>query len=77
MSVKTRKCCPKCGGVGFFVTAHVCQDWEVDEEGEYVKVMNECSQVTHFPDDEDIWECVNCGYSDAGKEFNRAEETAS
>lgn len=64
------KVCPKCGGKEFGVTAHVTQDWVVDENGEFIKTTNECTEVTHRPDDDDIWTCEQCGYSDAGSAFN-------
>lgn len=68
------KRCPKCGCTEFLVTAHVCQDWKVDENGEFLEIINECSQVTHHPDDNDIWQCFQCDYSGAGDEFNVPEE---
>lgn len=64
------KKCPKCGNNHFFVSAHVVQDWKVDENGNFLETINECSEVTHTPDDEDIWTCSNCNYSDEGKLFN-------
>ena len=65
------KKCPKCGAMSFCVTAHVTQDWVVDENGDFIKCINECLEVTHFPDDSDIWDCNNCGYSASGIEFNQ------
>lgn len=67
---RTIKICPKCGGKRFGVSAHVVQDWEVDENGEFVKVVEDCIEVAHFPDDEDIWDCLECGYSSSGDSFN-------
>ena len=67
------KVCPKCKGKEFLVTAHVTQDWKVDTYGNYLETAEECVQVTHAPDDTDLWECVRCGYSDAGTEFNVKE----
>lgn len=61
--------CPKCGGFRFAVTAHVTQDWEVDDQGQFVRCTNDCVEVTHSPDMEDLWGCVDCGYSAEGKEF--------
>ncbi len=29
--------CPKCGGKRFNSTAHVTQDWELNEEGTFTK----------------------------------------
>ena len=68
-----KKQCPKCGYSVFGVTAHVTQDWLVDGDGDFLKSTNECVEVTHQPDDEDIWTCANCGYEAAGKEFNIKE----
>ena len=68
-----KKICPKCGGRKFLVTAHVTQDWIVDEDGDFLKCVNECVEVTHRPDDDDIWQCDTCGYDAAGSEFNVKE----
>lgn len=64
------KKCPKCGCQSFNVTAHVTQDWVVDEYGNFLRCEDDCVEVTHRPDDEDVWNCANCGYSASGKEFN-------
>ena len=68
------KKCPKCGGTKFLVTAHVTQDWYVDENGNFLEVVKDCDQVTHAPDDDDIWVCAACDYDAAGAEFNVKEE---
>ncbi len=67
------KRCPRCGAQTFCVTAHVTQDWVVDENGDFLQSLNDCLEVTHFPDDDDIWDCNNCGYSAAGRVFNTEE----
>lgn len=64
------KRCPKCGGTRFGVTAHVTQDWLVDADGQFMKQLDSCVEVTHRPDDDDVWDCYECGYSAAGREFN-------
>lgn len=64
------KRCPKCGAMSFYVTAHVTQDWVVDENGDWIRTEDDCIEVTHFPNDDDVWDCANCGFSAAGKEFN-------
>ena len=64
------KRCPKCGGDRFIITAHVIQDWEVDEHGNWISTVNDCVEVTHFPDDDDCWECSVCGHNDDGYNFN-------
>ena len=45
----------------FIVTAHVTQEWEVDETGDFLKCTNECESVMHSPDEHDIWGCSECG----------------
>lgn len=67
--MSNKKKCPKCGSKKFLVTAHVAQDWIVDEDGEFVACQEECVEVVHKPDDDDIWHCKNCGYDAAGSEF--------
>lgn len=64
------KRCPRCGGTRFFAEAHVEQDWIMDEYGDCVECNDDCVQVVHFPDDEQIWECCNCHYCADGKKFN-------
>lgn len=61
--------CPKCGGKTFLSTAHVTQDWELNEFGTFQKCLNDCIEVTHEPDQDDIWDCSECGFSGAGSEF--------
>lgn len=64
------KQCPRCGAKEFFVSAHVVQDWVVDENGTFLEIIDDCIEVTHYPDDTDIWDCAECGYSDRGSAFN-------
>lgn len=66
--------CPKCGGRNFIVSAHVVQGWRVDAGGDYLETTEECIEVTHSPDDEDIWVCDDCGFDAAGSEFLVNEE---
>ena len=40
---------------------------ELDETGTFQKCLNDCVEVTHFPDKDDIWDCKKCGYSSAGR----------
>ena len=62
--------CPLCGNTSFHVTAHVTQTWEVDEEGDFVEEVTSCDEITHKPDDDDIWNCANpdCSWSGARSE---------
>ncbi len=45
----------------FGVTAHVTQDWIVDEDGFFEECTCDCTEVTHEPNEEDIWTCAECG----------------
>lgn len=45
----------------FVTTAHVCQDWVVDENGNFLEEENSCVEVTHGPDADNIWTCKICG----------------
>lgn len=45
----------------FLVTAHVTQEWEVDEGGDFIRCTSACDDVTHNPDPQDIWSCSECG----------------
>ena len=66
------KKCPKCGCEKFYVIAHITQDWEVDKNGNFVCVIDDVD-VTHYPDDIDIWTCADCDYEDRGSAFNVKE----
>lgn len=68
-------CCPRCGNKTFYVTAHVTQTWEVDEDGDFLEEKTSCDEVTHRPDDDDIWTCANpdCDWSGAGREALKEE----
>ena len=61
--------CPKCGAETFYATAHVTQDWLIDCYGNFVRSENDCLEVTHRPDENDVFDCAKCGYCDAGKKF--------
>jgi len=41
-------------------TAHVQQEWEVNNKGEYIKTINECIDVDHHPDEGDTFRCKTC-----------------
>lgn len=68
------KRCPRCGSESFYVSAHVVQDWIVDSCGDYLKTVDDCVEVVHFPQDDDLWECAKCGYNNTGSKFNIEEE---
>lgn len=61
--------CPRCGATRFRATAHVTQDWTIDEKGDFVICTEDCMEVTHFPDLYDIIDCDECGFSDDGRAF--------
>lgn len=64
------KVCPKCGSIVFSASAHVVQTWQLDEFGNYMDVLEDATDVTHRPADDDIWTCDKCGHEDAGSAFN-------
>lgn len=68
------KKCPNCGSEEFFVTAHVTQDWLVDSEGNFIQAENQCVEVTHQPNNDDLWICADCGYDAEGEKFEIADE---
>lgn len=54
--------CPKNKDHKEFITvAHVTQDWRVDEKGNFLKVVDDCLEVTHDPNKDNIWSCAICG----------------
>ena len=67
------KRCPKCGCERFLITAHVVQEWVVDDEGDFIAESASCIEVIHQADDDDIWTCDRCGYEDVGRKFNVKE----
>jgi len=52
--------CPNGCNAGFHATAHVTQDWKIDARGNFQQCLNDCIEVTHFPDFEDVWNCAKC-----------------
>ena len=57
-----RAVCPRSPDHDYFVTsAHVAQKWKVDRYGGHHKTLNDCAQVTHDPDTDNLWECAECG----------------
>lgn len=70
MAMVQVKMCPKCGCLKFFVTAHVAQRWEVDENENFLSLIEDATDIVHRPDDGDLWECADCGFEAAGSEFN-------
>jgi len=58
---KKHKCPEGCTKNEFLATAHVTQEWLVDDVGNFIKAIDNCMEVTHRPSDEDIWSCSECG----------------
>jgi hypothetical protein len=44
----------------FITTAHVCQEWIVDSEGNFIEEACACLEVTHDPHPQNIWTCTEC-----------------
>ena len=55
----------------FHITAHVAQGWAVDGKGNWISTIDDCSQVIHGPDKDDLWICAICG---AEAEYREDEE---
>ena len=45
----------------FSTTAHVMQDWKVDEDGEFLEVIDGSLETTHKPHPQNCWTCHECG----------------
>jgi hypothetical protein len=45
----------------FLVTAHVVQEWVVNQNAEFEEVLDDCLEVTHRPDKDDRFICRTCG----------------
>ena len=45
----------------FSVTAHIVQEWEVGPDGQFTKVITDCTDVTHQPAQDDLFLCRTCG----------------
>lgn len=44
----------------FITTAHVMQDWKVDEHGNFLEEVGNL-ETTHEPDPDNCWTCAVCG----------------
>jgi hypothetical protein len=44
----------------FLTVAHVMEEWEVDEKGNFIQTTQSL-QTDHGPDPDNIWGCVTCG----------------
>lgn len=45
----------------FYTTAHVMQEWRVDNEGNFIEVVEDCLQTTYGPNKDNTWLCAICG----------------
>ena len=46
----------------FIATAHIAEEWVVDENGEFIEKSKYPGEVTHKPClGDDVWSCENCG----------------
>lgn len=61
--------CPECGGGVFLATAHVTQDWEIGESGQFLSCVNDCVETVHEPGLDDLLTCKNCGHEAEGRSF--------
>jgi hypothetical protein len=53
--------CPKDSRhLRFLTTAHVMEEWKVDEHGNFLE-KTETLQVDHGPDLGNLWTCAECG----------------
>jgi rubrerythrin len=53
--------CPNgCEDKEFTTTAHVVEEWLVDEHGDFIQMI-EMLEVAHAPQIGNIWTCHECG----------------
>lgn len=45
----------------FYTTAHVMEEWLVDENGNYIEVSQESMEVVHGANPGNVWICHDCG----------------
>jgi hypothetical protein len=45
----------------FITTAHVMQDWKVDECGNFIECVDDAVETTHGPNAQTLWTCAICG----------------
>ena len=56
--------CPKCIiSTRFITSAHVMQDWLVDETGMFLDVAQDGLEVSSPPNPLNLWICYECGAS--------------
>jgi hypothetical protein len=57
----------------FLTTAHVVEEWAVDERGDWIETF-QTLEVTHGPDTANVWTCVECGADARFDDENEEEE---
>ena len=67
--------CPNGCNANFITTAHVVQEWKVDNEGNFIEALHDCIEVAHRPDTDNIWSCAKCRAE--GHLENMADDTGS
>lgn len=45
----------------FLTTAHVVEDWVVDENGDFLEKADEAIEVSAPPHPQNTWTCQECG----------------
>jgi len=45
----------------FYVTAHVTEDWFVDNKGNWERTVPGGETIVHAPDSQDLYTCAECG----------------
>jgi hypothetical protein len=72
-----KKVCPKDSSHQFFyTTAVICQEWLVDDVGDFIEVAEECTEIFHRPQSGNVWECAVCGAEAEDVELKLVEENA-
>ena len=67
--------CPKSPNHGNFITtAHVVEEWVVDSKGGFCSLAEKALEVTHGPDRDNVWSCLDCG-TQAVFEEEQSEES--
>ena len=59
----SRRVCPNNPNHNTFITtAHVVEEWVVDEHGNFIEHCGEGAlETAHGPSHDNVWECASCG----------------
>ena len=63
--------CPNGCATTFETSAHVMQFWRVDASGIFIEEINHHAQVSHGPDNDNSWTCMECGAEATMVQCNR------